>query len=465
MQRQTAIHSQQHTVLPQQIQLLKLYHLTALELDQRIKAEIEDNPLLIEDESAESELVLESTDVQDYQDEEEYKYDDAPDYLFENTNYRAINNSRQQFKEPVDFRKKLKQQIGIHLLSEKENIIADFLIDSVNDQGLLDYDISILADDLSFQLDLVVDETEVETILAKLLQIEPCGIGCRSIKEFLLFQLRNMAPSDHVKNGILVLADCFEELSQRKLKAIASRINVSEEELMVVIKMIGTLKRKPVVEMDESEHSHLVHDFIVRQEGEELVISLFNQRSPFLFINRTFTNLLDKTSNTTKESVSYWKNKLSSAIWFVSAIQQWESTMLKIMNEIVLYQHDYFLDGDITLLKPMILKTVADKVGMDISTVSRITCNKYADTHFGTILLKDLFTVGIPNERGELVSNKVIQLAIQKAINSENKTNPYTDHQLSSMLAQDGFEIARRTVSKYREMMRIPVAQQRLAWG
>jgi RNA polymerase sigma-54 factor len=395
MQRQTSIQTQQHTVLPQQIQLLKLFHLTTYELEQRIQEEINENPLITEEEAQDS--VDPSNDIQDFYDEEEYTNDDLPDYSFEHSNYKAINNSQRQYKEPTDFRRNLKAQIGIHLLSEKENSIADFLIDSVNDQGLLDYDISTLVDDVSLQLDLVVEQTEVETILAKLLRIEPCGIGCRSIKEFLLFQLRNMEPNQDVKNGILVLVDCFEDLSQRKLKKIAQRINISENELMAVIKMIGNLKRKPVIEMNEPPTNHITYDFTVRQENDQVSVSLVNQRSPFLFIDRTFTKLIEKPSRSSPGSAAYWKNKLSSAIWFVSAVQQWETTMLSIMNEIVLYQHDYFMEGDITLLKPMILKNIAEKANMDISTVSRITCNKYADTHFGTVLLKDLFSVGINN--------------------------------------------------------------------
>jgi RNA polymerase sigma-54 factor len=462
MQRLSAIHTQQHSVLPQQIQLLKLYHLTTLELDQRIKEELSDNPLLSEDDSEENE---ESNNVADYQDEEEFSHDDVPDYSIDYSNYKAINNSQRQFKEPVDFRKNLKDQIGIHLMSKKENAIADFLIDSVNDQGLLEYDISTLVDDLSFQLDVIVEQTEVESILAKLLHIEPCGIGCRSIREFLLFQLRSMEPSDQVKNGILVLVDCFEELSQRKLKKIASRINISDEELMLVIKMIGTLKMKPVIEMNEDVADHVVYDFTVKQEGEVLTVSLARQRAPFLFINKTFNDLLKKPGKANKESSLYWKEKLSSALWFVSAIQQWETTMLRIMNEIVSFQHAYFLEGDITQLKPMILKTIAEKLGLDLSTVSRITCNKYAHTHFGTVLLKDLFTVGLASEQGKAVSSRVIQTVIKSAVDSENKKTPFTDHQLAALLVGKGFSIARRTVSKYREGMRIPVAQQRLAWG
>lgn len=462
MQRLSAIHTQQHTVLPQQIQLLKLYHLTTLELDQRIKDELSDNPLLGEDDSEESE---ESSNVADYQDDEEFMHDGVPDYSMDYSNYKAINNSQRQFKEPVDFRKNLKDQIGIHLMSKKENAIADFLIDSVNDQGLLDYDISTLVDDLSFQLDVIVEQTEVESILAKLLHIEPYGIGCRSIREFLLFQLRSMEPSDLVTNGILVLADCFEELSQRKLKKITSRINISEEELMLVIKMIGTLKRKPVIEMNENVADHVVYDFVVKQEGELLVVSLARQRAPFLFINKTFNDLLKKPGKANKESSLYWKEKLSSALWFVSAVQQWETTMLRIMNEIVSFQHEYFLEGDITQLKPMILKTIAEKLDMDLSTVSRITCNKYAHTEFGAVLLKDLFTVGIVGDQGKEVSSRVIQKVIKNAVDSENKATPFTDHQLAALLVGKGFSIARRTVSKYREVMSIPVAQQRLAWG
>jgi RNA polymerase sigma-54 factor len=462
MQRQTTNQIQQHTVLPQQIQLLKLFHLTTIELEQRIKEEIDENPLLSEEESQDS--IDTVNDVPDFKDEEEYKYDDISDYPFEYSNYKSFTNGQRQYKEPIDFRRSLKDQIGIHLLSEKENAIADFLIDSVN-HGLLDHDISTLVDDVSLQLDLVVEQTEVETILARLLRIEPCGIGCRSIREFLLFQLRNMEPNENVKNGILVLVDCFEELSQRRLKMIAQRINISEQELMSVIDMIGKLKRKPVIEMNESPANKITYDFIVRQTHNGVSVSLVNQHSPFLFVDRTFTTLLEKPTKTWPESSSYWKSKLSSAIWFVSAVQQWEDTMLAIMKEIIAYQQAYFKEGDITLLRPMVLKTIADKLEMDISTVSRITCNKYADTHFGTIALKRLFTTGIANEKGETTSSKVIQNVIKGVVDTENKLTPYTDHQLATLLTGKGYPIARRTVSKYRVSMQIPIAQQRLAWS
>jgi len=467
MLKQIGTQKQHFNVLPQQIQLLKLFHLTTLELQQRIQEELNDNPLLEEDVNEEDKLSAEASkdEVQEYQDEEEYAYDDIPDYKLEHNNYLAEDNSQRPFAEQLDFRKTLKEQIAVNLKNEKEKIIAQFLIDSLTEEGLLEQDASAIADDISFQNHIVIEADEVDRIRLKLQQIEPYGMGCRTIKEFLIFQLKRMQPSVSVKNGISLLSEHFQDLSHRNMEKIAAKIQITENELRKVIHLIGTLKMKPFTELQSSVAApQIIPDFIITENGDKLEITLYRQRSSTLFINQSLTKMLEKEKKADKATVTYLKGKMSSAQWFVDAIKQRETTMMKIMTEILRFQSEFFKEGDIRLLKPMILKNIAEKIGMDISTVSRITCNKYADTPFGTILLKSLFSEGVENEQGEMISNRVIQTAIEEVVKAEDKHAPYTDQQLVSILSGKGFDIARRTVSKYREHLQIPIAQRRAAW-
>jgi RNA polymerase sigma-54 factor len=246
-------------------------------------------------------------------------------------------------------------------------------------------------------------------------------------------------------------------------------LHLEEDELKIILELVSSLKMKPVAEVQEGStpNAHIIPDFLIVLEGDYLEVSLYNQRSSSLFISREWKEIVADSQKNKKDAAAaqYLKNKYQSAQWFVSAIRQREGTMLRIMKAIVNMQYDYFREGDVKLLKPMILKNIADKTGVDISTVSRITCNKYVDTPFGMILLKDLFTEGIINEKGEAISNRVIQVAIEDAIEKEDKKNPYTDQQLVVILANRGFSIARRTVAKYREILQIPVAQMRSIWA
>lgn len=467
MLRQIRTQKQHFNVLPQQIQLLKIFHLNTLELQRRIQEELNDNPLLEEevDEDAKQQEEAGKEEVKDYQDEEEYVYDDIPNYKLEHNNYLPENQAQLPFPEQQDFRKTLRQQMFIHLTNSKEIIIADFLIDSLDEEGLLDQESSSIADDISFQNNIIVEPEEVETVRTKLQQVEPCGMGCRSIKEFLVFQLERMEQTDCVKYAICLLNEHFQDLYHRNMEKIAAKIQITEDELREVIRLVSTCKMKPFAESQSSTLSpRIVPDFIITEDGNKLSISLYRQRSSTLFINQSLTKMLDKEEKTDKHTVQYLKSKLNSAHWFVDAIKQRESTMMKIMTEIVKFQADYFKDGDIRLLRPMILKNIATTVGVDISTVSRITCNKYADTPFGMTLLKSLFSEGVENEQGELISNRVIQTAIEEVVKAEDKQAPYTDQQLVSILSMRGFDIARRTVSKYREHLQIPIAQRRTAW-
>lgn len=473
MINQSLAQKQRLKILPQQIQLLNFFHLNTLELEQRILQEIEDNPLL-EDQKNEFEPVVDKFNkdsVQDYQDWEEYGYDDIPDYKTEYGNY--LHNDKLP-ERPVtsgyDYRINLKEQYKLTTDDEKEIALAEFIIDSLSDCGLMEQDVEALAEDISFKQNKWVEADGVLKVLLNIQQLEPVGIGARNIKECLLIQLQRMnLKRPDVRMAVRLLEEHYTDLRNRNMDKIKHHLAVDEEELKIVLKLIATLKMKPVCELQEgvNTNQNILPDFIVTRTGDSIEVGLYRQRSESLNINSSWKEMVESNTKvkTDKSAVQYIKNKLQSAQWFIHAVQQRESTMLKIMKAIVQMQYDYFITGDINLLKPMILKNIAEMVGVDISTVSRITCNKYAETPFGLLLLKDLFTEGIANQAGQVISNKVIQSAIEEVIENEDKHNPYTDQQLVKILSQKGFSVARRTVAKYREQLQIPVSHVRGLWA
>lgn len=474
MLRQNLAQKQQMKILPQQIQLLNLFHLNTLELEQRIQQEIEENPLL-EETTADSELEVEKfnkDEVRDFSDWEEHAYDDIPNYKLEYENY--FNNERmpdRPIAEVTDFRETLKQQYMFLSKDQEELVIANYLIDSLNESGLLEYTLDEIAEDFSFKHKRWVEPEEIEKVLKKIKEMDPPGIGAGSIRECLLLQLKRMnTKQPDVKAAIELLENHYNDLRSRNMDKIKVKMKLEDDEIKIILKLIASLKMKPISENTSTlqPNQQILPDFILTTEGDMIEVSLFKQRSSTLFINQSWMESVLMTENNKKadkHTRQYLRNKLNAAQWFVSAIKQRESTMLKVVKAIVKLQYDYFREGDIRRIKPMILKNIADMVGVDISTVSRITCNKYVNTPFGNILLKDLFTEGIANKKGEVISNKVIQTAIEEVIESEDKTKPFTDQQLVQVLAQRGFSIARRTVAKYRELLQIPVAQMRAIWA
>lgn len=460
--------------MPQQIQLLNLFHLNTLELEHRIQQELEENPLL-EESSSDEDLDIDKyskEDVQDYKDWEEYGYDDIPDYKTEYENY--FNNEKvpeRPIPEFCDFRENLKQQFRLLAADEKEVQLAEYLIDCLNEGGLLEQDLANIAEDLSFKHNVWLEEADLEAVLKRIQQLDPPGIGARSIRECLLLQLYRMnTKRPDVKMSIRLLENHFSDLGSRNMDKIMHQMNIEEDELKILLQLIASLKMKPITESSSSiqVNQQIMPDFVITTDGDQLEVSLYKQRSASLHINQSWMETIkctEESQQTDKATKQYLRNKLNAAQWFVSAIKQRESTMLKVVKAIVKLQFEYFRDGDIKLIKPMILKNVAELVGVDISTVSRITCNKYVATPFGTLLLKDLFTEGIINQQGEVISNRVIQTAIEEVIQTEDKAKPFTDQQLVTILSQKGFSIARRTVAKYRELLQIPVAQMRALWA
>ncbi len=461
---------QQLKILPQQIQLLNLYFLNSLELQQRIKNELEENPFLdaLEEKAPEEDTKL-ANDVQDFQDWEEQAYDDRPDYKSEYQNYfdqevapnTAIVNVT-TFKE--DAKNKL------HLLdnSDEDPATAEYIIDILNPQGLMDRPLDEVADDMSFHFQNVIEIDTIKRGLAIVQTLDPIGIGACSIKECLLLQLNAMnTKRPDVKCAITLLDHHYNDLMHRQFEKLHHALKIDDEELRMVLNLIGSLKFYPVTEVSRHDPKNtIIPDFIITNYGEHIQVNLFSSRSGSVFINQSlYDQLATQVSNKDKTANQYVKSKLSSAQWFVNAVKQREDTMLRIMRCIVDLQHDYFVEGDIRLLKPMVLRNVAEISGLDISTISRITSNKYAETHFGLLYLKKLFSEGIADKKGEVISNKVIQSVIGDAIQTEDKKHPYTDQQLVNLLSVKGYNIARRTVAKYREQMQIPIAQIRAVWA
>src|ERR1700753_3354934 len=474
MLKQVQTQKQQHTILPQQIELLNLFHLNTLELEQRIQDEVSENPALEElstgDDNPADKFSKET--VQDFQNWEEYGYDDIPDYKTEYNNY--INTEKVPEKpiaEIPDFRDELKKQCRFLDVPEDKHYLFDFLIDSINENGFLEQDLDELASEISFKRKVWIEAEELEEVLHMIRELEPIGAGCRTVQEYMLMQLKKMnVRRPDVRTAITLLENHFQDLRSCNLEKLRKQLGLEEDEIKIVVGLLAHLSTRPFNPETSSIQANpsILPDFVVMDEGDTLELALYRQRSSNLHISQSWMEMVQQTaqnSSADKSTKQYLRSKLSSAQWFINAIQQRENNMLKIMRAILDMQYDYFRYGDILMLKPMKLKDIADRVKVDISTVSRLTCNKYAETPFGTILLKDLFTEGIVNQEGNNISNKVIQNIIHEVIQAEDKKSPYTDRQLVTILAEKGYSIARRTVAKYRELMNIPVAQVRGLWN
>lgn len=474
MLKQVQTQKQQHTILPQQIELLNLFHLNTLALEQRIQDELTENPALEELSSGDDAMSdkFSKDSIQDFQNWEEYGYDDIPDYKTEYNNY--INTEKVPEKpiaEVTDFREELKRQCRYLEIPGDRLPMLDFLIDSINENGFLEQDLDELASEISFKRKVWTEAEELEEALKIIRALDPVGAGCRTVQEYMLLQLKQMnTKRPDVRTAIRLLENHFQDLRTCNLDKLKKQLGLDGEEIRIVLQLLAHLNTRPFNAQTSAlqANASILPDFVVLDEGDTLELALYRQRSSNLHISQSWVEMVQHSTQNgsiDKAAKQYLRSKLSSAQWFINAIQQRESNMLKIMRAIVDMQYEYFKYGDILLLRPMKLKDIADMVKVDISTVSRLTCNKYAETSFGTILLKELFTEGIVNQEGNNISNKVIQNIIGEVIRGEDKKAPYTDRQLVTILAQKGYTIARRTVAKYRELMNIPVAQVRGLWN
>jgi RNA polymerase sigma-54 factor len=480
MQRQTQTQRQTLKYSPLQIQMLNLLHLTTMELEQRIKEEIEENPILEEgkEESVNEEVTDEfadaddmggadepATSVQDYYDWDEFRDDDIPDYKTYANNQSADNELyTRPMVEMISFRDELKQQVHFLRLDERQQLIADFILDSLDEDGFLRRDSEVLADDISFANSMFIDADEVGLMLRVIQQLDPPGIAASDLRECLVIQLQRLENQDDVwKWAFRIVSDCFDELGTRNYDKIMRVLGINEESLKKAIQLITTLNPKPAsgLRNDSIVNESIKPDFMLRYtEDGEIEVQLTWGNSPALRLNKLFTQMAEQKND--RATNQFLKNKMNSAKWFIDAIKQRENTMLSTLRAIVKLQYEYFQTGEVKKLRPMILKDVAEIIDMDISTVSRVTTNKYVQTPFGIVLLKDLFTEGVTNEDGTEVSNREIQEAIREITLAEDKRHPYNDQQITDLLSEKGYSVARRTVAKYREQLNIPTARLRV---
>jgi len=469
---------------PQQILLMKLLQIPSLALEQRIKQEIEENPVLeISDDYDEAESGDENAepeqdqaqekdedydvDISDYLDE-----DDIPAYRLEAGNQSADDERKEiPFVSGATFHELLISQLGMKKLDPTYYAIALTIIGNLDDAGYLQRDLTAMVDDLAFTQNISTSKEEIEKVLLIVQELEPAGVAARNLQECLLIQLRREERNPAVNFAIVIMERYFEEFIKKHYDKILKRSHATESDLRDAINVILQLNPKPGNSMSDSSrvNHYVVPDFVITNKDGELELTLNQRNMPELRLSKTYVDMLEaynenhgrKNNNGQRDAVMFIKQKIDSARWFIDAIKQRQHTLYVTMKTIMEYQYDYFLDGDETLLRPMILKDIAEKVNLDISTISRVANSKYVQTPFGTFLLKSFFSEAIQNEQGEEVSTREIKKILSDCIEAEDKSKPLTDEELMVILKQKGYPIARRTIAKYREQLQIPVARLR----
>ena len=455
---------------PQQIQLMKLIQLTTAEFEQKITNEIEENPALekgsdsIDNDTNEYEGDRDESDVN----VDEYLSDEPDNY---NLNYYSNQeeNNNFQTKESVSFHQFLDNQSKNLILTDSEKPICEFLIGSIDESGYLRREIEDIIDDLAFTQNIVANTNEVLSVLEKIHDLDPPGVGARSLQECLLIQLKKKNNSKQsIINSINLIENEFELFSKKKFSRISEKLNLSQEDLKLVIEEISRLNPKPGGSItSEFSNNTIVPDFILSIEDGNFIVELNKRNSPELRLSNSYKNILEGYKNDPKktksqnQAIQFLKQKLDSAKWFIEAIEQRHQTLFQTVNAIVNFQKEYFLTGEEKNLKPMILKDIAEIINMDISTVSRVANSKYIDTPYGIKLLKSYFSEGMKNMEGDEISTIEIKKILQEIVNDENKNKPLSDIELSEKLSEKGYKVARRTVSKYRENLDISVARLR----
>ena len=471
----------QQKLSPQQIQLIRLLELPAIELEERIKHELEDNPALEEgkdiaddfertDDEGVDDITTNETDTDlslgDYMSE-----DDIPDYKLREISEKTDRKEDIPFSVSQSLNAYLLQQLGLRDLPEKEMKIAEYIIGNIDDDGYLRRELSAIADDLVFQAGQDVNEKEIEEVLTIIQDFDPAGVGARNLQECLLLQLDRKELTPGVKMAIHILTEYFEEFTRKHYDKIMRGLNISEGTLKKAIHEIIALDPKPCSSWGgsmEAAMSQVIPDFLVEAVNGELILSMNNRDIPDLKISREYAEMFqdyagNKANQTSKmrEAVQFVKQKLDSAQWFIDAIKQRQETLQRTMEAIILLQRDFFLTGDDATLRPMILKDVAERAGYDISTISRVSNSKYVPTNFGIYPLKFFFSESMQTDSGEEISTREVKKIMKEHIDSEDKRKPLTDEELTTILKEKGYVIARRTVAKYREQLDIPVARLR----
>ena len=457
----------QQGLSPLQIQTIKLLELPTLELEQRIKKELEENPVLDEASSTEETEDGEPKNVSlsDYSSQD----DSTPSYrLYINNQGKDLKPQYNTFSVKESFHQNLEMQLGYSGLKGEDRAIASFIIGSIDDDGYLRRDILSLTDDIAFRLNIETTPEHVEKILKVIQEFEPVGVGARDLRECLLLQLRAKENTPQRERAEEILENYFEEFSRKHYDKIMAKTGMDKDELKDAVDEIVRLNPRPGGQIDDSyveQAQQIVPDFILDNKDGELILSMPKFSVPELRVNKRYADLLMNSATSSgkrgKEAVAFVKQKLDSAKWFVEAIKQRQNTLQNTMKAILDFQHDFFMDGDEAKLKPMVLKNIAEKTGLDISTISRVVNCKYIQTNFGVYPLKYFFSEGMKTESGDEVSTREIKKVLSESIESEDKKKPLTDEELVGVLSQKGYKVARRTVAKYREQLNIPIARMR----
>ena len=459
---------QQQKLSPQQIQMIKLLELPTVMLSQRIKEEMEENIVLEESEPSESDGEPQQISVEEY-----LREDDTPSYKMRLNHYSKDDQPRNiQISGGRSLQESLVEQLGFKNLSEKDMQLAIFLIGSIDGDGYLRRELDSLSDDIAFSLGIEASQEELERLLVIIQHLEPVGIGARDLRESLLLQLEAQGTDTPERNlAHKILEYHFEEFVKKHYEKLMARLGISEDEFRAAVQEIQHLSPKPgnlFSEGGSESAPYIIPDFLLEYHDGQFDLSLNSYNIPELRINRHYVEMIrdmatakGEKSDSDKEAIQFIKNKIDSAKWFMSAIKQRHDTLMRTMQTILDYQREYFKDGDRSKLRPMILKDIADRTGLDVSTISRVVNSKYVQTQFGIILLKSLFSEAMQTQSGEEVSSYEVKNILQEAISAENKRKPLTDEQLMNILNDKGYCIARRTVAKYREMLDIPVARLR----
>jgi len=484
MIRQQLNQSLQQKLSPLQIQQIKMLGLSSLEIEDRIRQELEENPALeqaddwdstkeeseenlYEDSYESSTEPTEDLSLGDYLTE-----DDIPDYKLQSNNYSKDQQYEQiPYSESVSFREYLYDQFRLRDLSEREFLIGEYILGNIDDDGYLRRVFSSISDDLLFQYGQDVSEDELNRILTIIQDLDPAGVGARDLQECLLLQIKRKKQSEAVINTLDILQYHFDDFTRKHYDKIQKGLNLSEDDLREAIKEIVQLNPKPGSAWESdltSKLSQVIPDFVVENSNGELILQMNNQNIPTLKVSREYSEMFSEyTSNRknqsaeNKEAVFFVKQKLDSAKWFIDAIKQRQNTLRNVMLSILTLQQEFFLSGDETDLKPMILKDVSELCGYDISTISRVSNSKYVQTDSGIYSLKFFFSEGMQNEKGEEVSTREIKIILKECVEEEDKSAPLTDEKLVEVLKSKGYDLARRTVAKYREQLGIPVARLR----
>ena len=465
---------------PQQIQLMKLVQLSTLELEQKIQSEIGENPALetgkeIEENNNEldefSDRDQENNEVsnEDFDIDPYLSDDETPNYKLENSSYGNLKNeSGNPFSSQISFHEYLKNQLQNLILDENEKPVADFIIGSIDNSGYIRRSDDDIIDDLAFTQNIVIDKSEFKKVINKIQLLDPPGVAARNLKECLLLQLKRKKKNKYSTLAKNMIETSFDEFSRKHYKKLQDRFSIDENDLKLILNEISKLNPKPGGALSGSvQNTHIIPDFILKIEDGDLRVSLNKRNSPELRISNNYKEMLSgymidpKKTKPQKEAILFIKQKLDAAKWFIDAVEQRYQTLFLTINAIVEYQREYFLSGDEHKLKPMVLKDIAKKIKMDISTISRVANSKYMATPYGVKLLKDFFSEGMKNIEGEDVSTIEIKKTLESIISNEDKSKPLTDKLLSDLLKEKGYNVARRTIAKYREQLGFPVARLR----